>query len=144
VKRDDSLRPLSRQHLVALTTARELRRARSSDGLAKVFLEFWRNDGRDHFRIEEEVLLPTWARHAEVDQEGVTRMLGDHLNIRRYVLDVEDHGLQVEEAHDLGRLLNDHVRFEERELFPRIEEALDPDALGELARAIEKAEAECS
>jgi hemerythrin-like domain-containing protein len=107
-------------------------------------LEFWRNDGRDHFRIEEEVLLPTWARHADVDQGGVARMLSDHLNIRRYVLDVEDHGLQVEEAHDLGRLLNDHVRFEERELFPRIEEALDPDALGELARAIEKAEAECS
>jgi hemerythrin-like domain-containing protein len=141
VKRDDSLRPLSRQHLVALTTARELRRASSPDGLADAFLEFWRSDGRDHFRVEEEVLLPVWARHADVDQEGVARMLGDHLKIRRHVLDVEEHGLSVEDAHQLGQLLNDHVRFEERELFPRIEAALDADALSELAEAVEKAEA---
>ncbi|MFN8163818.1 MAG: hypothetical protein U0R26_08290 [Solirubrobacterales bacterium] len=44
------------------------------------------------------------------------------------------------ELRDLGRLLNDHVRFEERELFPMVEEALDPDDVARLAIAIERAE----
>jgi len=141
VKRDDSLRPLSRQHLVALTTAMKLRRASSSEGLADAFLEFWRDDGRNHFRVEEEVLLPTWAMHAAVDRAGVARMLEEHLAIRRSVLEIEAGGLSTEGAHRLGQLLDAHVRFEERELFPLIEAALDESALAQLALAIEKAEA---
>jgi hypothetical protein len=37
-------------------------------------------------------------------------------------------------------LLHDHVRFDERELFPIVEEALDDESLGCLAAAIEAAE----
>jgi hemerythrin-like domain-containing protein len=140
MKRDESLRPLSRQHLKALMAAKALREAGSSAGPAETFLEFWRDDGKRHFRIEEEVLLPNWARHAKVHRPGVSRMLEEHLAIRRYALDIESEGLSVEDAHRLGRLLDDHVRFEERELFPLIEAALSDDALAQLAVAIEQAE----
>ena len=44
-------------------------------------------------------------------------------------------------AHDLGQHLHDHVRFEERELFVMLEERLSDDELGQLAQAIEGAEA---
>jgi diguanylate cyclase (GGDEF)-like protein len=140
MKRDEALRPLSREHLGALLAAKALREADSLEDASRAFLDFWRDDGQRHFRIEEEVLLPSWAAHAEVDRGGVSRMLDEHLAIRREALRLESEEATLEEARELGTLLHDHVRFEERELFPRLEEALDPGTLAQLAKAIEDAE----
>jgi Hemerythrin HHE cation binding domain len=144
VKRAEALRPLSREHLAALLTAKKLREATGLDEAAGAFLDFWHGDGIRHFRIEEDVLLPAWAVHAEVDRDGVARMLGDHLAIRREALRLEAGDATLEEARALGQFLHDHVRFEERELFPKVEEALDPAALSSLAAAIEEAEGSTS
>jgi hypothetical protein len=140
VKRAEALRPLSREHLVALITAKKLREADELDAAAGTFLEFWHGDGMRHFRVEEEVLLPTWAMHAEVDSEGVSRMLDEHLAIRREALRLEAGEAALDEVQALGQLLHDHVRFEERELFPKVEAALDAASLDRLAAAIERAE----
>ena len=43
----------------------------------------------------------------------------------------------MDDAHALGALLNDHVRFEERELFELLESRLDPDELDRLGQEIE-------
>jgi hemerythrin-like domain-containing protein len=140
MKRAEALRPLSREHLDALLAAKRLREAEDPGAARKAFLEFWRGGGQRHFRVEEEVLLPAWAAQAEVDREGVARMLEEHLAIRREVLRLEDGELSLEEARELGTLLHDHVRFEERNLFPKVEEALDADSLDRLSAAIEEAE----
>jgi hypothetical protein len=140
MKRDQALRPLSREHLDALLAAKRLREAADMEEATKAFLEFWRDDGQRHFRVEEEVLLPTWAVHAEVDREGVSRMLDEHLAIRRDAIRLESGDLTLEEARELGRLLHDHVRFEERQLFPKVEASLDAESLARLGAAIEEAE----
>jgi hemerythrin-like domain-containing protein len=140
VKRAAALRPLSREHLAALLAAKRLREATDAAAAAAGFLEFWHEDGRRHFRVEEEVLLPGWALHAEVDRAGVARMLEEHLRIRREALRLEAGIASLAEIQALGETLNDHVRFEERELFPRIEADLDEAALERLAAAIEEAE----
>ena len=90
MKRAEALRPLSREHLVALLAAKKLREAGDLEEATRVFLDFWHGDGQRHFRIEEEVLLPTWAMHAEVDRDGVARMLDEHLAIRREALRLEE------------------------------------------------------
>lgn len=141
MKRAAALRPLSREHQVALLVAKKLREADDLQYAARRFLDFWHDDGRRHFRVEEEVLLPGWALHAEVDREGVRRMLDDHLAIRREALRLEAGESTLEEVRDLGRLLHDHARFEERQLFPRVEADLDEAELAQLATAIEGAEA---
>jgi hemerythrin-like domain-containing protein len=140
MKRAAALRPLSREHLAALSAAKALREASDKRAAARSFLDFWEKDGQLHFRVEEEVLLPGWALHAEVDRAGVSRMLEEHLRIRRAALRLEAGEATLEEVHALGRLLHDHVRFEERDLFPRIEEALAEEALAELGERIERAE----
>lgn len=140
MKRAEALRPLSREHLAALTVAKELREATDEGAAARAFLMFWEHDGRRHFRVEEEVLLPGWALHAEVDHGGVDRMLGEHLQIRREALRLQAATLSIEGTRALGNLLHDHVRFEERVLFPSIETALDADALAQLAERIDQAE----
>ena len=144
MKRAAALQPLSREHLGALTIAKALRESEdeSAERARTAFLDFWDRDGRRHFRIEEEVLLPGWALHAEVDRPGVARMLEEHLAIRRAALHLGANPVSSVELRELGQLLHDHVRFEERELFPLVEAALDPAALAWLAAAIEAAEDE--
>lgn len=143
MKRAPALRPLSRDHLKALIAAKRLREASDVDSGAAAFVEFWQPEGRHHFRVEEEVLLPGWALGAPVDRSAVARMLDDHLEIRREALRIEAGEASLEELRELGVRLEAHVRFEERELFPMIEQALDPESLDRLALAIEQAEAGC-
>lgn len=143
MKRAEALQPLSREHLAALLAARKLRAADDVAVATREFLAFWDDDGRRHFRIEEEVLLPGWAAYGEVDRDGMARMLEEHLMIRREVVRLRAGELSVGQIHLLGDLLHDHVRFEERVLFVAAEEALDAVSLARLADAIEAAEAEC-
>jgi hemerythrin-like domain-containing protein len=142
MKRAEALQPLSREHLTALLAAKKLREADDVAVATRDFLAFWNEDGRRHFRIEEEVLLPGWAAYGEVDHDGVVRMLEEHLTIRREALRLQAGELSLRDIHNLGVLLHDHVRFEERELFVVAEAALDPAALDLLAAAIEAAEAD--
>jgi len=140
MKRAVALQPLSRDHLKSLLAAKRLREATDVVAASRDFLAFWESDGQHHFRVEEEVLLPGWALHCPVDRVAVARMLEEHLAIRRGVLRAAAAEASIEELAELGQLLDDHVRFEERELFPMIEEALDPGDLNRLAAAIERAE----
>ena len=139
-KRADALQPLSRDHLKALLTAKELREAEDANSASAGFLEFWKEHGAGHFRVEEEVLLPWWALFAEIDEEGVRRMLAEHLAIRRQALHLEEAEGTLEELRALGDLLHDHVRFEERVLFPAIEDSLSPDQMARLVPAVLAAE----
>jgi hemerythrin-like domain-containing protein len=141
MKRDDALRRLSREHLNALLAAKVLREGDDLEAIAEVFFDFWDSEGRIHFRVEEEVLLPHWARRSEVDRPAVARMLEEHLAIRREAIRLRAGESTLQEAQELGVLLHDHVRFEERTVFPLIEEALDADGLAELGARIEAAEA---
>lgn len=140
MKRAEALQPLSRDHLKSLLAAKRLRNATDAAVAGQDFLAFWESEGRRHFRVEEEVLLPGWALHRPVDRVAVARMLEEHLAIRRGALRAVGAEASLEELRDLGRLLDDHVRFEERELFPMVEQALEPDDLARLAIAIERAE----
>lgn len=140
MKRADALRPLSREHLSALLAAKRLGEADDLEEARSGFLEFWEADGRHHFRVEEEVLLPTWSLYAEIDEAAVKRTLDEHLAIRREALRLTAGDSSLENARALGALLHDHVRFEERQLFPAIEAALDAETLGRLAKSIEEAD----
>jgi hemerythrin-like domain-containing protein len=143
-KRDPALVPLSHEHHRALVEALRLKRVTEEDGHAAVraFLAFWDEDGRAHFAMEEELILPAFARHADSDDETIVEVLVQHVEIRRRVADLErPSGTAVPELVALGELLERHVRLEERVLFPRMEEALPAEELRALGTAIEAAEA---
>jgi hemerythrin-like domain-containing protein len=95
-----------------------------------------------HFREEEEVLLPAYARYARLDQDsGVMKLLADHAEIRAAVVDLERQlaaksPIAAEEIGRLGKLLHDHVRLEENEIFPRIEKKLGEERLNEMGAGL--------
>jgi hemerythrin-like domain-containing protein len=139
VQRSEALQSLSRDHHRALVVAKTLERADDVDQAATLFLGYWNDHGRAHFRIEEEVLLPFWDRLGTVDGPALNQLAREHLEIRARALAVaEDPSLDT--IHDLGRRLASHIRFEERKLFPLIENDLDPTGLERLATAVAQAE----
>jgi hemerythrin-like domain-containing protein len=151
LKRHPSLHPLSQHHHFALVQALEMRRAAEAPGdmrLAMVerqadkFVAFWHKTGIVHFREEEEILLPAYARHARLDQDaGIARLLADHAEIRAAVQDMEQRRakkmpIEAEAMARLATLLHDHVRFEENEVFPRIERVLGEENLNAMGRGL--------
>jgi hemerythrin-like domain-containing protein len=143
MKRHPSLRPFSDDHHQGLVNARRLRRAASGDGgssvdAARDFLEFWRRDTSRHFRKEEEVLLPVLARYeGDLRKQPILRMLTQHARIRGLAMQLSDEleqgEIQEDTLRNLGEQLEAHIRLEEREVFPLIEETLPERALQDSA-----------
>jgi hemerythrin-like domain-containing protein len=138
VQRSNELAVLSREHHIALELALRLQRATDADAksVTKATLDFWRREGREHFRLEEELLLPAFARHAGADDADVVRVLIEHVDIRRRIADLETGRIDVAALNALGEALRDHVRHEERTLFGRIEETLKPEELATLGTTL--------
>ena len=135
MKRHRALVELSRDHQHVLAVAQNLRRATPDDAsnAAAAFQAYWTAEGRVHFRIEEEVLLPVVASRGEARHPAVVQVLIDHLEIRSAARRVSNKAASLPELHDLGDRLTAQVRREERELFPLIEATLterELDSLG--------------
>lgn len=142
MKRDPALASLSRDHHQALFVAQRLRRASGeSTGEARAaFLAYWDEHGHEHFRLEEELLLPAFAAHQDPHQPLVARALCDHVAIRQRADALRRRpDPSVEELHALGVALDAHVRLEERDLFPLIEAALPEAELAALGALLEGA-----
>lgn len=143
MKRDPALSDLSRDHHQALYRAMRMKRA-TPDDLGEVrddVLGFWAEHGAKHFRIEEDVLLPAFAAAGDPADDAVVRVLVDHVWIRERMYRLGEDRLALAEVHELGERLDEHVRHEERVLFPLIEDALDDETLTALGNRIAAAEA---
>ncbi|MGZ6564224.1 MAG: hemerythrin domain-containing protein [Solirubrobacteraceae bacterium] len=142
MKRSDALAQLSRDHHHGLVVAQRLNRATETTVVAArdAFLTFWDQEGHDHFRIEEDVLLPAFARHHPPTDDAIVRVLTDHVDLRRRAADLATNpSPKPEDLHALGGRLHAHIRHEERILFPLIEAAMPENELIELAAAVENA-----
>lgn len=142
MKRRAELRQLSRDHHKALYAALRLRRAKAETASEAVeaFLRFWRGHGQRHFEIEESVLLPCFTLGGGDPHDAiVARVLTDHVEIRARARGMAEEP-PLAALHELGERLAAHVRLEEDELFPLIEQTLDAEALAGLGDQLERAE----
>lgn len=143
MKRSEALAILSRDHHHALVVAQRLSRADAGTAATAraSFLDFWNPDGRRHFQLEEELLLPAYAARGDPYHPLVLRVLGDHIAIRAQIARLAtETDPPLDGLHAFGAAFAAHVRLEERELFPMIEEAIPADELLALAHALDRAE----
>ena len=144
MKRSEALKVLSHQHHQGLFAALQLKRASTETACEarSAFLDFYERHGAHHFSIEEELLLPAYARHTACDRPEVVRVLTEHVELRRRGQDLRTSADPDPSAlRELGERLERHIRFEERELFPLIEAALPDDELAQLGAAFARADA---
>jgi hemerythrin-like domain-containing protein len=132
MQRSPQLAVLSREHHVALEIALRLQRATDDDSRAVIAatLDFWNAEGRQHFALEEELLLPALAAHTSPDDPDIQRILTEHGDLHQRITDLSgDTNPETIELHELGERLRDHVRYEERQVFGRIETTLSSSTL---------------
>lgn len=138
MKRHRALIPLSHDHHHALVEARRLRRA--ADGsdsreAATAFLRFFAIETVRHFREEEELLFPTVVGFAEA-RESLVQALLEHQHLHALAVRLRERldggGAMADIMRELGELLERHIRYEERCLFPLIERLLQDSTLGAL------------
>lgn len=130
MRRHESLTPLTHDHHHALVQVRRLRAA--ADGsdddrrvVAMEFLEFFHSDTIPHFREEEEAVFPLVVEDGDM-RGTLERVMMQHLRIHSLVGKLEAECEQASpEPGTLSKLaatLEHHVRFEEKVVFPLIEE----------------------
>ncbi|MBZ0106062.1 MAG: hemerythrin domain-containing protein [Sulfuricella denitrificans] len=130
MKRHFALQALSREHHQALVLASTCKRAAQSGNTEKVFetcdrvAREYDADMAAHFMHEEKSLLPLLLEAGE--KELTERTLNEHESLRAMVESLRKRDTSV--LGDFGKLLSDHVRFEEQELFSIAENRV-PDAL---------------
>jgi hemerythrin-like domain-containing protein len=142
MKRHPSLQPLSDDHHRALVLARRLRRTSTGtdatvrEALAREVQREFDEEIEPHFRVEERWLLP--ALEDRGAGQLVARTAEDHTRLRALV-----RGRWSEDtAQTLGELLERHVRFEERVLFPEAEAVLSDGELASVRDAADTREEE--
>jgi hemerythrin-like domain-containing protein len=123
IKRSEQLAPLSRDHHEALLFVWKIRQGMKNGTDQKIIGQFvdwfWKGHLQEHFREEEQILAPWLPKENLL----VQRMLDDHQEIEALV-HINEQIADPNLLEELAGKINDHVRFEERELFPFAEQQI--------------------
>ncbi len=133
MKRVNQLQPLSRQHHFGLNLSRH---AKECIDEPNEIAKHWNNltsyidDMQYHFQIEDNLIGNALEpyRATQPDVASVLKTLDEqHKQLHHLMEVVEKSGAKdvtVAQVKELGNLLYDHIRFEERELYPTVEKYL--------------------
>jgi hemerythrin-like domain-containing protein len=135
LKRSKELAPLSREHhdglLFAWKIKQGLANGTSIETLCNYTRWFWLNHIKSHFKEEEKVLV----KFLPGDNLLVLQMFKEHAQIRDLIISLDkepDSGL----LQSLADFVNNHIRFEERELFAYAEKTLTQEQLNEVYKEL--------
>lgn len=144
IKRNVNIQPLSRQHHHGLLCSWKIRQGlKKGVETARIiaYLDyFWQSDLEAHFLNEEQLLF------SQVSHKLVTQANEEHAQIRE-LLNALLHGSIANPSEALAQfadLLDNHIRFEERVLFPYFEETLSEEVLIKIGRQLQEEESTCT
>lgn len=135
MKRNENLIPLSKEHhhgLLCVWKIREgVKRNIEFDRIRNYINFFWENHLENHFETED-ASFPALEGTALNSQ-----MEAEHENLRQLVKNLNSEG-NYNLLLDFANALNDHIRFEERVVFPHYESTLTAKELTEIGEKIKK------
>jgi hypothetical protein len=136
MKRNINLLELSRDHHYGLLLGWKIRQGIKYDISPEVIAEYIAYFSVaalfPHFREEETQILP----YLPDDDNFKIQTLKEHEEIARLIGSLSTLPVQADVILNIAKLVDDHIRFEERELFPYLENELDPDQLEKIGAAI--------
>ena len=142
IKRSVQLQPLSREHHEGLLFVWKIRQGirnhTDTDKLREYTSWYWKHHIRPHFFQEEKVLTPLMP----VGHPLVVRMKKDHDFIRELIISI-DKEVHKQDLIILTDLMEQHIRFEERELFQYMEEHLSEEELNLVHQQLEDHPVSC-
>lgn len=142
IKRSKQLTPLSKDHHDGLLFAWKIRQGLKNGADIKLIGEyaqwFWKNHLEEHFREEEQILAP----HLPADNQLLQQMFDEHENIEALV-HINENIADGILLGNLAQAIDDHIRFEERQLFPYAEKIIPEKELNSIYEQLPKEKLEC-
>jgi hemerythrin-like domain-containing protein len=139
MKRHEALAPLSREHHEALILSQLLKKdapiykGLPTDDKGKVdyAIGLFTTKLKHHFAVEEKILAVAKFYHDSI-AELTIKIKEDHETLTIMFQDLATSKQQTIDMDLLGNFLQEHIRKEERVLFPLIQEHCDEDTLQQL------------
>lgn len=133
MKRNENIIPLSHDHHFGLLCCWKIRQGLKKEvelsRIQKYVDYFWNNHLKEHFKEEDDILFPY------LEDEFSTRVAKEHQDLEHLFSEIyENPSIQNFEA--FANLLDDHIRFEERQWFPHLEKNLTNTQLLEIGKAL--------
>ena len=129
MKRHISLIPLSQDHHHGLMLAQLIKKGAPEykdlptdiAGKVKYTKDIWENELKQHFTNEEKILFPVMKGKDEEIDILIEEILEEHIKIKSLVADLNKTENYETTLNNLGILLEQHIRKEERQLFVKIQ-----------------------
>ena len=133
MKRDKNLETLSWEHHDGLVLAFRLEKGIKNNVdtslISDYLLHIWDHSLRHHFWQEEQFLQPT-LRKLTKGRELLNQMVEEHDQFKNLIAKIRSNGKDMKSSiEQFYEDLNQHIRFEERKLFPMVEELASTEAL---------------
>jgi iron-sulfur cluster repair protein YtfE (RIC family) len=136
MKRHPTLAHLSRDHHEALILAQLLKKnaavyrgmPTTPDTKWKYALDFYQRELRPHFQQEEEMMQLLAGLDSSLDIK-IEEIKSEHVLLREMFMSTPSQEGLVDHLDHLGISLDNHIRNEERELFPMIEKVCDEEKM---------------
>lgn len=141
IKRSEHIIQLSREHHFSLLFGWKIRKGVKKEieqeRIIKYILFFWKTHLLPHFS-EEDILFE------HIDDELVQRAHAEHLELNTILesLSAASFTQQASLIPLIANSVENHVRFEERELFPHLERAIPESQLAIIGKQLLKAQPE--
>ena len=144
MKRHTALYTLSHDHHQGLILAQQLKKnaphykgmTSTLDGKKEYAISFYNTELVKHFEDEERILFPAVIkRYKEVD-ELVEEIISEHRKMKSLINDLIRKSDVEDLLDELGVLLENHIRKEERKLFPKLEEILSEEELVSISKRL--------
>jgi iron-sulfur cluster repair protein YtfE (RIC family) len=151
MKRHPSLIALSHDHHHGLMLAQLIKKGApeykglptDTIGKVKYAKEAWEKELKLHFNNEEKILFPFVKDKDEDLDKLIGEILEEHKQIKALLKNLDTSQNKEEVLNDLGILLEQHIRKEERQVFKMIQ-LLFEDELNELEGKIISVKDSCS
>lgn len=135
IRRNEHIVKLSKDHHLTLLFCWKIRHGLKFKiepmRIKKYVQYFWKHHMQPHFQQEETILF------APIKDEAVQRALREHTQIAEQIKNLNTGVNSVpEQLSSLADMVDNHVRYEERELFPHLEQVLTEDQLNNIGKQL--------
>ena len=135
MKRNENIIPLSHDHHFGLLCCWKIRQGLKKnidlERIKKYIDYFWNHHLKEHFKEEEEILFPY------LKDEFSSRVAREHRDLELIFNEIQKN-TSVINLENFANLLDDHIRFEERQWFPHLEQNLTETQFIEIGNALQK------
>ena len=144
MKRHPSLYQLSHDHHQGLILAQQLKKGAPQykgmpstlEGKKEYAISLYRTELVKHFEDEEKILFPSVIKRDDEVDKLIEEVISEHRKMESLVKDLMRKSDVTDLLDELGRLLEKHIRKEERKLFPKIEEILSEGELKTIGKKL--------